>query len=107
MRLPILLAIAASLAWAQSPKDEPTQQEIERAYRSKSGRGSIRGWSLHFKRVSQERYVGVWRDKYQVLAQKDSLCAHYQITDTKPVPPPNVQIKPMLIVEADGVQVCR
>ena len=70
----------------------------------------IRGWSLHFKRVSYGKPVavgGVMTASYRVVAKKNGLCAEYQITDTMSFPPNNVQIRPMLVVEPNGVAACR
>lgn len=108
--------------FSQSLQGEPTRQEISHAYRSKAGEGGtfipgvrwerwrineIRGWSLHFKRVDEKRGVGILTRQYRAVAKKNGSCAEYQITDTMPLPPGNVQIKPSLVVEPNGVTACR
>ena len=70
----LLAATGVRFAFAQAPPNEPTKQEIEEAYRSKSGGGGtfipglqwerwrikeIRGWKLRFKRISQKQSPGV------------------------------------------------
>ena len=69
----LLAAISATLTIAQVQPNEPTKEEIAEAYRSKSGEGGtfipgvrwerwrikeIRGWKLHFKRISEKRSPG-------------------------------------------------
>ncbi|MGE5647556.1 MAG: hypothetical protein ACM336_17400 [Acidobacteriota bacterium] len=117
-----LALLAAGATFAQAHPNEPTKQEIEKAYRSKSGGlgmpipglrseswriKEIRGWKLRFKRLSQERPPGVIIVKYKATAQKNDSCAEYHITDTIPVPPANPQIEPMLVVDPGGVMACR
>jgi len=117
-----LAAISAVPALAQAPPNEPTKQEIAQAYRSKSGEGGtfipglrwerwrikeIRGWKLHFKRISEKRSPGVITLKYQAVAKKNGSCAEYGITDTIVLPPPNPQMPPILVVEPNGVKACR
>jgi len=118
----LLAAISATLSFAQAPPNEPTKQKIAEAYRSKlSGVGppilglqgerwrikEIRGWKLHRKRLSENRNPGIMTVKYKAVAKKNGSCAEYQITDTMPFPPDNVQLKPILVVEASGVTACR
>jgi hypothetical protein len=119
----VLMAVMSiSPSFGQGPQDEPTRREIEGAYRSKSGEGGtfipgvrwerwrikeIRGWSLHFKRVSEKRGVGILTLQYRAVAKKNGTCVGYQITDTMPFPPVNVQIKPILVVEPSGLTACR
>jgi len=40
-------------------------------------------------------------------AKRNGSCSEYQITDTMPLPPVNVQIRPILVVDPDGVKACR
>jgi hypothetical protein len=119
----VLMAVMSlSPSFGQSPQDEPTKREIEGAYKSKSGGcgtfipgvcwerwriKEIRRWSLHFKRVSERRGIGILTRQYQAVAKKNGSCVEYQITDTMPFPEPNVQIKPILVVEPGGVTACR
>jgi len=118
----LMTAISGILSFSQQPQNEPTRQEIEQAYRSKSGEGGafipglqwerwrikeIRGWKLHFQRIAQQRSPGVITLKYQAVAKKNGSCAHYQITDTMPFPPNNVQLKPILVVDPNGLKSCR
>jgi hypothetical protein len=122
MSFVLMTAISGILSFSQQPQNEPTRQEIEQAYRSKSGEGGtfipglqwerwrikeIRGWKLRFKRIAQERSPGVITLKYQAVAKKNGSCAHYQITDTMIFPPNNVQLKPILVVDPNGVNSCR
>lgn len=115
-------AISITIAFAQAPANEPTKEEIAQAYRSKSGEGGmlipgvrwerwrikqIRGWKLHFKRISEERSPGVLTLKYEAIAKKNGSCADYQITDTMTFPPPNPQMPPILVVDSNGVKACR
>ena len=117
-----MAAISATIAFAQAPPNEPTKQEIAEAYRSKSGEGGtsipgvrwerwrikeVRGWKLHFKRVSEKRSPGVITLKYEAVAKKNGSCAEYEITDTMTFPPPNPQMPPILVVEPNGVKACR
>lgn len=117
-----LAAISVSFVFAQAPVDEPTKQEIAQAYRSKSGGGGptiprvqwerwrikeIRGWKLHFKRISEKRSPGVVTLKYEAVARKNGSCADYQITDTMALPPPNPQMRPIFVVDPNGVRPCR
>jgi len=117
-----MAAISATIAFAQAPPNEPTKQEIAEAYRSKSGEGGtsipgvrwerwrikeVRGWKLHFKRVSEKRSPGVITLKYEAVAKKNGSCADYQITDTMTFPPPNPQMPPILVVDPNGVKACR
>jgi hypothetical protein len=67
----------------------------------------IRGWSLHFKRVSEQRDVGILTRRYRALAKKNGSSAEYQITETMPLPPANVQMKPILVVEPSDVTTCQ
>jgi hypothetical protein len=117
----IALALLCSpVAFGQNT--EPTRQEIAEAYHSKRAEGAsiipgirwevwrikeIRGWSLHFKRVSESRGVGILTRSYRVLARKSGSCAEYRVTDTLPLPSGNVQIRPLLVVEPDGVRACQ
>ena len=116
-----LVLAAGAVALAQWQQNEPTKKEIAQAYRSKSGEGGtiipgihwerwrireIRGWMLHFKRTGRKQSAGVITLKYTVVARKGGQCADYRITDTVVLPPPNPQMKPMLVVEPDGVKPC-
>jgi hypothetical protein len=121
MRILIVIALFCSpVVFAQNA--EPTEREIADAYRSKIGEGSaliphlrweswrireVRGWSLHFKRVTEKRTIGILTRQYRAVARKNGLCAQYQITDTIPLPPVHVQIKPNLVIEPSGVKSCR
>ncbi len=67
----------------------------------------VRGWSLKFKRLSEDRGVGILTRRYQAVAKKNGSCAEYQIIDTRPFPPVNPQIKPNLTVEPSGVKACQ
>ncbi|MGE5569080.1 MAG: hypothetical protein ACM3S5_08595 [Rhodospirillales bacterium] len=119
-----LAAIAAAPppSCGQSQQGEPTKEEIAQAYRSKSGEHGliipgarwetwgiqqIRGWSLKFKRLTEERSAGVQIRRYLAFAKKNDQCAAYLIVDSMPFPPVNVQIKPSLTVEPGGVKACR
>jgi hypothetical protein len=99
--------------------DQPTRREIETAYRSKYGEGGIlftrwerrriqevRGWALKFKRVAEEHPLGLLLLRYQAVARKGGTCAEYRISQTIPVAG-NVQIKPAVNVEPEGVKACR
>jgi hypothetical protein len=119
------ILIAAALLGspvALGQNTEPTRQEIAEAYRSKRGEGGtfipgvrwelwrikeIRGWSLHFKRVSESRGVGILTREYQAVARKNGSCAEYQVTDTVIFPPSNIQMPPMPIVDPAAVRPCR
>ena len=118
----VLTALTTSPSFAQTPQNEPTQQEIAEAYRSKAGPSimpipgvllerwrikEIRGWSLKFKHVSDSRLLGALTVQYQAVAKKNGSCAAYLITERLPLPPVNVQIKPTLVVEPTGVTPCR
>jgi|SRR5579885_296245 hypothetical protein len=118
----VLAAIAAVPSFSQWQQGEPTKQEIADAYRSKSGEHvfiipgirwetwsikQIRGWSLKFKRLSEQRNAGILIRRYRAVAKKNGQCAEYLIVDTMPFPPVNVQIKPSLTVEPNGVKACR
>jgi hypothetical protein len=118
----LMAMMSTTPSFGQSPQNEPTREEIAQAYRSKSGEGGIfipsvrwerwrvkeiRGWSLHFRRVREKRSVGILTRQYQVIAKSGGSCAEYQITDTMPMGPGNVQIKPILVVEPGGVSACR
>ena len=115
-----MLALLSTLT-AFSQSGQPTIHEIADAYRSKSGEvgtsipglrletwriKEVRGWKLHFKRTADEKLIGVMVTKYQAVAKKGGVCAEYGITNTLPLPP-NVQIKPSLVVEASSVRSCR
>jgi hypothetical protein len=117
----LMAAMNVSPSFGQSPQNEPTRREIEDAYRSKSGEGGtfipgvrwerwrikeVRGWSLHFKRVSEKRGIGILTRQYRTVAKENGTCVEYQITDTMPLSV-NVQIKPILVVEPNGVTACR
>lgn len=114
--------VAAPPSCGQSQQGEPTKEEIAQAYRSKSGEHGfiipgarwetwrikqVRGWSLKFKRLAEERSAGVRIRRYRAVAKKNAQCAEYLIVDTMPFPPVNVQIKPSLTVEPSGVKACR
>jgi hypothetical protein len=112
----VLLAVMnASPSFGQLTQNEPTRQEIAEAYRNKAvivgwekwRIKEVRGWSLHFKRVSEKRGLGIHTRQYRAVAQKNGSCVEYQITDTMPFQPNNVQIKPILVVEPSGVKACR
>jgi hypothetical protein len=118
----LMAAIDAGLSPGQTPPGEPTRQEIAEVYRSKAGEGGtfipslrwerwrireIRGWSLHFKRMSENRGPGILTREYRIIAKKNGLCSSYDITDTMPLPPVNSQIRPLLVVEPKGVNSCR
>lgn len=121
MRVSIAAAafvIFGSGALAQSPADAPTEQEIATAYRSKSGlfQGTplerwrskkIREWKVHFKRVGEEKQVGVRIFKYEAVAERNNICGAYQITEVQVLASPNAQIKPSLFVETSGTRSCR
>jgi hypothetical protein len=116
----VIACLSTVMAFSQS--NQPTIREIADAYRSKSGEGGtfipglrwetwrineVRGWSLHFKHKADERLIGVVIAKYRAVAKKSGVCAEYDITDTFPFPPNNVQIKPILVVEPSGTRNCR
>jgi hypothetical protein len=118
----LMTAISGIPSFSQTPQNEPTRQEIEQAYRSKSGGGGtfipglswerwrikeIRGWKLHFKRIGRQQSPGVMTVKYQAVGKKNGSCADYQVTETMPFPPNNVQLKPILVVDPNGVKSCR
>jgi len=118
----LILLPAVSAVFAQALLNEPTRQEIAQAYRSKSGGvgtivpgvqserwriKEVRGWKLHFKRISQKQSPGVMTLKYEAVAKKNGSCAAYEITDTMPFPPANPQMKPILLVDPNGVKACR
>jgi hypothetical protein len=118
----LLAAIRATIASCQVRRNEPTKEEIAQAYRSKSGGTGtyiprhewerwrikeIRGWKLHFKRISEKRFPGVITLKYEAVAKKSRSCADYEITDTMPLTPANPQMKPILVVDSNGVKACR
>jgi len=118
----IVAAMEVSPFFSQTKQAEPTKEEIADAYKSKAGEGGtaipglhwerrrikeIRGWSLHFKRVSEQRDVGILTRQYRAVAKKNGSCAEYQITDTMPLPPANVQMKPILVVKPSGVTTCQ
>jgi hypothetical protein len=120
--LTMMVAISAIVALAQVQPNEPTKEEIAEAYRSKSGEGGtfipglrwerwrikgVRGWKLHFERISEKRSPGVVTLKYEAVAKKNGLCAEYQITDTMTFPPPNPQMPPILVVDPNGVRACQ
>jgi hypothetical protein len=122
LRITALLAIMSVAPFSgQTPQNEPTREEIEEAYKSKSGEGGIfipnvrwerwrikeiRGWSLHFRRVKEKRGVGILTRQYQVIAKSVRMCAEYRITDTMPMGPGNVQMRPILVVEPGGISAC-
>jgi hypothetical protein len=112
----LLAAIRATIVSGQVPPNEPTKEEIAHAYRSKSGATGtfiprhewehwrikeIRGWKLHFKRISEKRFPGVITLEYEAVAKKNSSCADYEITDTMPLTPANPQMKPILVVDSN------
>ena len=111
-----LASMNASPSFGQLPQDEPTRQEIAEACKKKAvtvGREKwrikeIRGWSLRFKRISEKRGAGILTHQYRAVAQKNGSCVVYQITDTMPLQPDNVQTKPILVVEPSGLmRACR
>ena len=51
--------------------------------------------------------LGLQTRQYRAVAQKKGSCVVTQITDTMPLQPNNVQIKPILVVEPSGVMACR
>lgn len=102
----------------------PSIDEIETAYRSRGAEvgtvipgvrwerwriKEVREWSLKFKRVSQEPVAGMLIRQYRVIARSSNTCANYRVTERIPLPPPNpqIQIKPGVAVEQDGVGNCR
>ena len=103
----LVAAINASQSFAELPQNEPTGQEIADADRNKAviigwekwRIKETRGWSLHFKRVREKRGAGILTRQYRAVAQKKGSCVVYQITDTIPLQPNNVQTKPILVVE--------
>jgi hypothetical protein len=118
----VLAVIGTVPAVSQWQQGEPTKQEIADAYRSKSGEHvliipgirwetwsirQIRGWSLKFKRVSEQRGAGVLTRRYRAVAKKNGQCAEYQIADTVVFRPAGVHIKPSLTVDPGGVKACR
>jgi hypothetical protein len=123
----LLVGISACVTFAQPTPNEPTKQEIEQAYQSKSGTFAtfiprhewerwrikeIRGWKLHFKRLSDKRSLYVATYRYQAVAKKNGSCREYRITDTVPlVPVPlgtgNPQLSRILVVEPEIVSACR
>ena len=112
----LLASMNARPSFGQIPQNEPTRQEIAEAYRNKAvivgwekwRITDIRGWSLRFKRVSEKRGLGLLTRKYRAVAQKNGSCVVYQITDTMPLQPNNVQTKPILVVEPSGLmRACR
>jgi hypothetical protein len=117
-----LAAVAGTIASAGPQANEPTEEEIARAYRSKSGEGGtiipgvrwerwrvkeIRGWKLHFQRIGEKRSPGVIMLTYEAVASKKGWCADYRISDTMTFPPPNPQMQPILVVERNRVKPCR
>jgi hypothetical protein len=120
--LPLLAVICAIVASAQVLPNEPTKKEITEAYRSKSGEAGtfipglrwdrwrikeVRGWKLHFKRISQKQSPGVMILMYEATAKRNGSCAEYRITDTTTFPPSNPQMSPILVVDPNGVKTCR
>jgi len=119
-RMVLLAAMFASPSFGQISQNEPTPQEIAHAYRSKAGEFTpipgirwerwrikeVRGWSLRFKRVCERRGLAILTREYRVSAKKNGSCAEYQITDTMPLPPFNVPVKPAVIVEPGGLIAC-
>ena len=108
----VVLVPISAFSFAQTPANELTRQEIAEAYRLRSWPKErikeIRGWSLSFKRINQERSPGVITVNYNAVAKKNDLCAEYHITDTMvPGTTPNIQIKPILVVEPSAVKACR
>ena len=82
----LLAAIRATIASGQVRPNEPTKEEIAQAYRSKSGGTGtyiprhewehwrikeIRGWKLHFKRISEKRFPGVIQLPVRARRQKE------------------------------------
>jgi hypothetical protein len=108
-------------SFCQSQPAAPTPQEIEQAYQSKWAAGGlffigdrwetrrikeIRGWKLHFKRLTDlgDEYVLIL--DYQVIAQKSGVCAGYEITDRIPLKPmPGV--KESVVVEPTPPNPCQ
>jgi hypothetical protein len=126
MKLSVLLAvfgidlICCAIALGQIA--EPTKTEIADAYRSKVAEGGavipgirwekrrinqIRGWSLKFKRLHEDRAIGILILRYHALARKNLSCAEYQIIQTIPLTPGTPHIRPSLTVEPGGVTACR
>jgi len=66
----------------------------------------VRGWELRFKRVAEEKRVGLMTLKYRVIAKKNNVCAGYQITDTRTFPPQNLQIPSSVVVDPSGLERC-
>src|SRR5262245_47776555 len=119
--LAALAAMTAAAGFAQAPANEPTKEEIARAYRSRLGGAAIfipriqwerrrireiRGWRLHFRQIGEQRSPGLMSLKYEAAAKKNGQCAGYQITDTGPTSP-NTQIPHVLVVDPNGVKPCR
>lgn len=62
---------------------------------------------MKFRRLSEDRGVGILTRRYQAVAKKNSTCAEYHIIDRGPFPPVNPQSKPSLVVEPSRVTNCR
>ncbi len=124
VRLLIVVALLCGPAAFGQNAEPPTTEEIAAAYRSKTGEGGllfpglrwerrrinkVRGWSLKFERLSQDRTISAMILRYRAVAKRNNTCAEYRITDRIPLPPPNPQIKlkPSLTVESSGVANCR
>jgi hypothetical protein len=119
--LTLLAGITAMPAFAQAQPNEPTRQEIEEAYRSKSSGGNlpgihierwrvkqIRGWEIHFKRISAKKTDGVRKTTYDARAKKNGSSALYLVTETMApmgMPTPNMRW-PIVVVEPKGLMSC-
>ena len=121
----IVTATAAGPTFSQATKDQPTRQEVERAYMSKISGDStvfprirwerwetgrikeIRGWSIRFKRVGEEKWVGVRILRYRAVAKKGGTCAEYRVSDTFPLLAMDRQEQRNIAVEAVGLASCR
>ncbi len=116
----VLLTIALGAASGQWQQGPPTEREISDAYRSKTGEHAtivpgvrwetwairnIRGWSLKYKRLAQERQAGMITMKYRIIANQSGTCAEYRVID-RHVFGPNPQMKSALTVEPQGVRAC-
>jgi hypothetical protein len=113
--LTLLAGLGAMPAFAQAQPNEPTKQEIEEAYRSRPGIihigrvKQVRGWEIHFKRISTTKTAGVRKTTYDARAKKSGSCAHYLVTETMPpmpAPTPNMHW-PIVVVEPKGLISCR
>jgi hypothetical protein len=117
----LLLLLGACAAPGQAPAGEPKPYEIEHAFRSKIASGGllvrwemyrikeVRGWSLKFKRVHEEKSAVLIRRRYQATAKKAGTCAGYTVVESIPLhPAPGPQVlRHTVTVEPSGVRSCR